>query len=148
VRDQLCGRLDVDLLFRRSRHIVQGRPLPSVCWADIPELSVRIRRCPAAWQQYWQQSLRSRYRSRPSVFQAGHIPSCYGFHERCAPSPVAAGHGWSLLLLSPLLSNLRRPVRSQADPHLAGDGPRPVWAGSRLALVFWPECPQRLRDQA
>jgi hypothetical protein len=39
-------------LIRRSRHIVQDRPLPSVCWADIPELSARDRRCPAAWQQY------------------------------------------------------------------------------------------------
>jgi hypothetical protein len=27
--------------------------------------------------------------------------------------------------------------------HGAGDGPRPVRAGSGLALGFWPECPQR-----
>jgi hypothetical protein len=32
--------------------------------------------------------------------------------------------------------------------HGAGDGPRPVRAGSCLAIVFWPECPQRLRCQA
>jgi hypothetical protein len=61
-------------LIRRSRRIVQGRPLPSVCWADIPELYVRVRRCPAAWQQYWQQSLRPRYRSRPSVFRPDIAP--------------------------------------------------------------------------
>jgi hypothetical protein len=29
------------------------------------------------------------------------------------------------------------------NEHLAGDGTRPVRAGSRLAPVFWPECPQR-----
>jgi Tetratricopeptide repeat len=28
-----------DLLFRRSRQIVQDRPLPVMCWADVPELS-------------------------------------------------------------------------------------------------------------
>jgi hypothetical protein len=41
---------------------------------------------------------------RPSVFQAGHIPS---WGESCgcyALPPVAAGSRWSLLLLSPLLS--------------------------------------------
>lgn len=36
---------------RRSRHIVQDGPLRSV-WADIPGLSARDRRLPAAWQQY------------------------------------------------------------------------------------------------
>jgi hypothetical protein len=41
---------------------------------------------------------------RPSVFQAGHIPSCYGSCESCALSPIAAVSRWSLLLLSPLLS--------------------------------------------
>jgi len=58
-----------DLLIRRSGHIVQDRPLRSVCWADIPALSAQERRCPATWQQYWLQSLRSRYWSRPSVFR-------------------------------------------------------------------------------
>src|SRR6266536_5222536 len=29
-------------------------------------------------------------------------------------------------------------------PYHAGDGPRPVRAGSGLALGFWPEWPQRL----
>jgi hypothetical protein len=31
----------------------------SVRCADIPELSAQERRCPAAWQQYWQQSRRN-----------------------------------------------------------------------------------------
>ena len=34
-------RLVSEHLIRRSRHIVQDRPSLSVCWADIPELSVR-----------------------------------------------------------------------------------------------------------
>ena len=63
----------VNLLIRRSEHIVQDRPSRSVCWADIPELSVRDRRCPAAWQQ---SSERNGTDPRPSAFQAGHIPSC------------------------------------------------------------------------
>ena len=49
----------MNLLIRRSGHIAQDRPLWTVRWADIPELSVRIKRCLAAWQQYWQQSRRS-----------------------------------------------------------------------------------------
>ena len=42
--------------------------------------------------------------ARPSVFQAGHIPSWRGSCERYALPPVAAGSRWLLLLLSPLLS--------------------------------------------
>jgi hypothetical protein len=44
--------------------------------------------------------------SRPSAnfFQAGHIPSWRGSHERYALSPVADACRWLLLLLSPLLS--------------------------------------------
>ena len=37
-------------LLRRSRHIVQNRPLPSVCWADIPQLSAQDGRCPSSGQ--------------------------------------------------------------------------------------------------
>ena len=44
-----------DLLIRRSRPIVQERLSRALCWADIPELYVPVRRCPAAWQHYWQQ---------------------------------------------------------------------------------------------
>jgi hypothetical protein len=47
------------LLIRRSGQVVQDRPLRSVRWADIPELSARASRCLAAWQQYWQQSRRN-----------------------------------------------------------------------------------------
>ena len=35
----------------RLRRFVQGRLLPSVRWGDIPQLSTRDRRRPAAWQQ-------------------------------------------------------------------------------------------------
>ena len=40
-----------DLQIRRSRHIVQDRPLPVVRWADVPHLSAPVSRCPVAWQQ-------------------------------------------------------------------------------------------------
>jgi hypothetical protein len=45
-------------LVRRSGHIVQDRPLRSVCWTEIPQLSAWDAPCPAAWQQHWQQSRR------------------------------------------------------------------------------------------
>jgi len=45
---------------------------------------------------------------RPSVFQAGHIPSWHGSCERYALSLVAAARRWSLLLLSSLLSAASR----------------------------------------
>ena len=64
--------------------------MPSVRWADIPELSARDRRCRPAWQQYWQQSPPDRADPRPSAFQPGHIPSCYRSCECSALSPVAA----------------------------------------------------------
>jgi hypothetical protein len=67
----LGGTRTPSLLIRRSRHIVQDRPLLSVRWAYIPELSTRDRRCPAAWQQYWQQS-------RPK----GSDPRSSAFHRR------------------------------------------------------------------
>jgi hypothetical protein len=44
------------LQIRRSGHIVQDRPLPVMCWSDVPELSAWNRPCPAAWQQYRQQT--------------------------------------------------------------------------------------------
>ena len=53
---------------------------------------------------------------RPSAFQAGHIPSCYGSCERCALSLVAAACRWSLLLLSPR----RRPSGSKPTRTLQG----------------------------
>jgi len=36
---------------RRNRHIVQDRPLQSVRWTDIPQLSARDAPCLAAWLQ-------------------------------------------------------------------------------------------------
>jgi hypothetical protein len=45
-----------DHQIRRSRRIIQDRPMRSVGWADIPQLSARVRCCLAAWQQLWQQS--------------------------------------------------------------------------------------------
>jgi hypothetical protein len=93
-----------NLLIRRLRHIVQDRPLRSVRWADIPQLSTPDRCCPAAWQQYWQQSRRNGLGPRPSAFQPGYLPS---YRPSCgcrALSPVADGSGWLLLLPSPLLS--------------------------------------------
>ena len=87
-------------LIRRSRHIVQDRPSLSVRWADIPELSARDRRCPAAWQQYWQQSRRNGSDPRPSAFQAWHIPSWGETCERAALLSIAdASCGLLLLLL-------------------------------------------------
>jgi hypothetical protein len=47
--------------------------------------------------------------ARPSVFQAGHIPSWHRSCESYALSPVAGACRWLLLLLSPLLS---APVRT------------------------------------
>ena len=91
-------------LIRRLRQVVQDRLMPSVRWADIPQPSTRDRRCPAAWQQYWQQSGPDGTDPRPSAFQAGHIPSWRGSCECYALPPVAAARRWLLLLLSPLLS--------------------------------------------
>jgi tetratricopeptide (TPR) repeat protein len=45
------GIMIPDLLIRRLRHIVQDRPSPVAGWAGIPELSIRVGRCPAAWLQ-------------------------------------------------------------------------------------------------
>ena len=72
---------------------------------------------------------------RPSVFQAGHIPSCADVRASAVP-PVADACRWPLLLLSPLLSARRRPSGSKPARTVQGDGPRPVRAGSGLALVF------------
>ena len=70
---------------------------------------------------------------RPSVFQAGHIPSCGGSWECYALSPVAGACCWSLLLLSPLLSTRRRP--SCSKPTRTLQGMARVWSGQAPA---WP----------
>jgi hypothetical protein len=69
---------------------------------------------------------------RPSVFQAGHIPSWHGSCERYALSPVAAACRWSLPLLSRLLSTRRRPPISKPTRTLQGmarveSGQAPAW---------------------
>jgi len=80
------GRLlAAEHLFRRSGHIVQDRPLQSLRWGDIPQLSVRDAPCLAAWLQSW----RPGADTRPSAYQAGHMPSWRGSCERNARSPVA-----------------------------------------------------------
>ena len=63
---QLCRATDHQI--RRSEHMVQDRPLRSVRWAHIPQLSAGDRRCLAAWQQYWQQSRRNGTDPRSSAF--------------------------------------------------------------------------------
>ena len=74
---------------------------------------------------------------RPSA-SAEHIPSWRGSHERYALSPVADARRWLPLLLSPLLS-----AAVWVTTHtVQGMARRPVRAGSRLALVFCPECPR------
>jgi hypothetical protein len=73
---------------------------------------------------------------RPSAFQAGHVPSCYGSSGRCAWSPVAAVCRWLLLLLLLLLSRLlsirRWPSGSKPTRTLQGmarvrSGQAPAW---------------------
>ena len=50
-------RSSTDLLIRRSGHFVQDRPLQSLRWADIPQLSTWVRCRPAAWLQSEPRSL-------------------------------------------------------------------------------------------
>ena len=69
------GAVGQDPLICRRGHIIQNRPVRSVRWAGIPQLSARDAPCPAAWQQCWQQSRRPGADPRPSPFQAGHIPN-------------------------------------------------------------------------
>ena len=108
------------LLIRRSGHIAQDRPSLAARWADIPGLSARDRRCPAAWQQYWQQSRRDGTDPRPSAFQAGHIPkspdnvraSGAVVGRRCLPLVVAVA-------VTVAVSSAQV-VRGQADPDPQG----------------------------
>jgi hypothetical protein len=116
-----------DLLTRRSGQVVQDRPSPVVGCADIPEFAY-VGRCPAAWQQCWQQSRRNGADPRPSAFQAGPMPSGHGSYECYALLPVAAACRWSLLLLSPLLST--RPGRSSSSRR-----PKPTAATTIPAIT-------------
>ena len=95
---------------------------------------------------------------RPSVFQAGHIPSWRRSCERYALSPIAGASRWLLLLLSPLLSaagpgsHLRglpgsggAPCPSQAsppDPAAAEpDGRRVLSGGGAADHEVTPQAP-------
>ena len=127
------------ILIRRSRNIVQDRPLLSVCWADIPGLSVGDRRCPAVWQR----SLCSRYLF-PTVRFSGRT---YPQLARIVRVLCAVAGRCCSRLAAAVAVNSAQAILQQAGPHFAGDGLRPVRAGSRLALGFWPECPQSSRAQ-
>ena len=62
-----------------------------MCWADIPQLSTRDRRCPVAWQQYWQQSRPDSTDSRPSAsFQARADASSPAASDGSYPSSEAS----------------------------------------------------------
>jgi hypothetical protein len=75
-----------DLLIRRSGQVVQDRPLRSVCWADIPQLSARDRHCPAAWKQLPQNS----FDLRPSAFQTScHCRDARGWMKLPAGAPAS-----------------------------------------------------------
>ena len=117
------------LLIRRSRQVVQDRPSPVVGWADIPELSTCVGRCPAAWQQCWKQSRRNGADPRPSAFQAGHIPSRRATRECLRVLPTADACRWLLLLLSPLLSAAVRRTDARTVQGMARvrSGQAPAW---------------------
>jgi hypothetical protein len=83
-----------DLLIRRSGHIVQDRPLWSLRWADIPQLSAWDAHCPAAWLQpralaLILERLLFRRRRRPSQMIG---------RERDGMLSCVRGRGWSLAI--------------------------------------------------
>ena len=61
----------VNLLIRRSGHVVQDRPPMLIGWADIPELSTCVGCCSAPWLQSWLQSRRNGADPRLSACPAG-----------------------------------------------------------------------------
>jgi hypothetical protein len=81
-----------DPLLRSSRHIVQDRPLWSVRWADIPQLSRRVRCCPPSWQQFWQQSRRNR--TKPSTVCLLDVATCLMVFKSFRVSPPATALSW------------------------------------------------------
>ena len=119
-----------DLQIRRNRRIVQGCPLRSVRWVDIPQLSTGDRCCPAAWQQYWQQSRRNGLDPRPSAFQTRRIPpvtkQSVSVRGCCAPLTFAVGCCY----------RCQRRLENGC-PHLAGHGP------CRVQARAWPWLFQR-----
>jgi hypothetical protein len=110
-----------DHQIRRSGQVVQDRPSSVVGWADIPVLSTCVGRCPAAWQQCWQQSRRNGLVPDRLLFRPDVSASCRALCERLAVSPIAVACCWLLLLLSRLLlAQANCPaasrVRQQVDP--------------------------------
>jgi hypothetical protein len=82
-----------DLLIRRSGQVVQDCPSWTVRWADIPGPSARISRCPAAWQQCWQQLWRNGLDPRPTALGARLLRGA-GPRGQAAPGAAeAAGSG-------------------------------------------------------
>jgi hypothetical protein len=51
----LGGTRTPDLLIRSSGQVVQGRPVVSALWTDVPGLSSRADSWLWSWQQSWQQ---------------------------------------------------------------------------------------------
>jgi hypothetical protein len=96
LRGALGGTRTPNLLIRRSGQAVQDRPLRSVRWADIPQLSVRDRCCPAAWLQSWLQSPRNGADPRPSAFRPDISPVAADRAGvmRCRGSGPVAGGRW------------------------------------------------------
>jgi hypothetical protein len=113
-----------DLQIRRNRRIVQNRPLRFVRWADIPQLSTRDRCCPAAWQQYWQQSRRNGLDLRPSAFQAQRIG--------CSGDWVPA---WLNAVVCPWWGLAVTVAVSRPDP--ASRGARPEIRDRACSARFW-----------
>jgi hypothetical protein len=72
------------LLIRRSRQTVQGRPLRSIRWADVPPLSALVGRSLVAWQQCWQQS------AAPWTRQLNRISNLPHCHQGVGVSPCGA----------------------------------------------------------
>ena len=111
-----------------SSRTVRHRSWAGPIFQSCPRASGAVQRLGTGWLQ----SRRNGADPRPSAFQAGHIPSCYGSCERYALSPVAAVCRWSLLLLSPLLSTRRSPSGSKPTRTLQGmarvrSGQAPAW---------------------
>jgi hypothetical protein len=80
----------------------------------------------SACERLWLQPRRRDADSRPSAFQAGHIPSWRKSCESYALSAVADDSGWLLLLLSPLLSAVGAVLRFRAvSPLMTASRPGP-----------------------
>jgi hypothetical protein len=70
----LGGTRTLNLLIRRSGHIVQDRPSPVMGWVDIPELSTCVGSCSEAWLQSWLQSRRNGADPRSSANEGRTYP--------------------------------------------------------------------------